>query len=1212
MGDPEQALSRSESVPLQLLEGVFHEVGQKADDELVGRLHPFLGTLASIAPEFKLWQPPEAEEVYPENLGTNRVMLALDHLVRQLARPERPILLALDDVQWADGLSQTFLERLLRAGAPAHMRLVLSSRPPLRLVPGESTRTIELGPLDPDDAGSLLDQIGPGLSADSRQRLLEYAEGNPFLLLEGARGLDAAGAQLTLSARGIDLLAHRLELLAPTTLRAVQAGAVLGRRFRLAVVARMLGPEAHEWLEDAWASRVLWKGPSGLDYSFAHDRLREQLLEQLGAEELRALHALAAGALDADNPGALATHLAAAGEIAFAHPHALRAAEEARERYEFSQAAGYYRIALLTEPDAWQLHERLGDVLYWSGQLEEAERSYVRALEGNPDWSSRSRVHNQLARFAHHRACYGEGFEHAERSLRELRQGPWDEVGGRMLETVVLSGEIALRGAWKTSDVLRVVARLTLLLVTRFGRQETLFPAVSICSLLGHYSVTNGFARKWLYPPLLRWVQRDQRPPFEMARLMSRLHTAHVNCCSCAEYQAALDQAGEMFLRSGDLWEASMAIWVASLGRLPAGQFVALREQAAELYRVNTAADYTWGRLFACAIWADASGGELPSPVFEWIESVPPQAGFAEYHRWQALAPCLQRRGRALEAAQLVSQKSLPFPSIQMGLLANMRAAAWRHAAQQCRVPWERAALERKAWRLAQALRRSPFPITQAPAYRELALMLAGRGERKLAERWFQRSLKVAESIEMHYEAAATSYAWERYRESLGEPAQPEVPLGRLVELGATWFLPPVAPQLALLDRLEQSLEWGYRIATSVGEEVIFGQLRQAARTVLRCEATAILRHPGQERLAGPPVPPGAPGLTVPIAVEGETVALLRSGVEGEEETRLARFLVSLAEAALENTASQKRFESFFREAPVALALTSPDGVIEEANPALGRMLGLDLKGRSFQQFCPDLPGASDREVQLRTPGGAVIWAYVTESQIGPSRLLSLADVTDQRLAELVRMQENERRLLSADIHDRLAQTSVGLSLMWQRHGGVQERLAASRVLCARLEAEAEELIANWRGTRQPEVLVAWLRAELARARTSGLQVDEFLPEYPDVPLLPLSFACRILGEGVTNALKHARASRLEVRLHWNEDRLLGLVRDDGVGFPLEQASHYRSGLAGMRLRAELLGGVLGLRSAPGEGTELTLDLPAFGRSQGEPGGVQGSPTEWS
>lgn len=1197
-----QVVSRSESVPLQLLEGVFHEVGQALNAELAARLRPYLGILARIAPELEPWSTAEDAEEYPENLGTNRVMRALDHLVRQLARPDRPILLALDDVQWADGLSQTFLEQFLRAGVPAHTSLVLSTRPPSRLASGEPTRTVELGPLDPADAEALLQHVGAHLSAEHRARVVAYAEGNPFLLLEGARGLDAAGAELTLSTHGADLLAHRLETLSPGTLRALRAGAVLGRRFRLATVVRMLGPEAHAGLEDAWISRVLWQGPSGLDYSFAHDRFREQLLEQLEGEELRTLHCLAAGALDPDNPGALATHLAAAGELVPAYPHALRAAEEARERYEFWQAAGYYRIALLTEPDSWKLHERLADVLSWSGLLEEAENSYRRALKGNTDWSSRGRVYYQLARFAHHRASYAEALALVEATLLELRRRPWEQVGGPMLDTLVLSGEIALRWGWSLPKLSRMLGRLAVLLVRRSRGPESLFPLASVCSLLGHYGATNGLARKWLYPSVMRRVERENHTPFEMARLLSRLHTAHVNCRPLAEYQAAFEQAFEQFLRSGDLWETSMAFWGVSLGSLPAGQLIAARQRAAELYRLNTAADYTWGRLFACAIWAEASGGELPEPVFKWLEGVPPQGGFAEYQRWQALAHAWARRGRALQAALVVSQKTPPYPSVLMGLLTNLRAGAWRLAAQQCRIPWERAAMEKKAWRLARSLRRSPFPITQAPAYRELALMHAGRGERRLAERWFRRSLEVAESIEMHYEAAATSYAWERYRESLGEPAQPEVPLGRLVELGATWYLPPAAPQLALLDRLEQSLEWGHRIASSLGEGVIFGLLRQAARPLLRCEATAIYRHPGEERLAGPPVAVSEAGIRVPVVVEGETVAFLRAAVEGEEENRVARFLVSLAEAALENTASQKRFEAFFREAPVALALTSADGIIEEANPALSRMLGqTELQGCSFQQFCPELPGATDREVRLRTSGGAVIWAYVTESRMGASRLLSLADVTHQRLAELVQMQENERRLLSADIHDRLAQSCVGLSLMWQRVGAQSERVEVSRELCARLQAEAEELIANWRGTREPQALLTWLQSELERATSSGLQVTAFLPEPAGVPSLPLSFACRILGEGIANVLKHAGASRLEARLTWEANRLTGMVRDNGVGFRVEEASRYRSGLAGMRLRAELLGGVLALRSAPGQGTELTLELPTFGEARTEP-----------
>ena len=86
----------------------------------------------------------------------------------------------------------------------------------------------------------------------------------------------------------------------------------------------------------------------------------------------------------------------------------------------------------------------------------------------------------------------------------------------------------------------------------------------------------------------------------------------------------------------------------------------------------------------------------------------------------------------------------------------------------------------------------------------------------------------------------------------------------------------------------------------------------------------------------------------------------------------------------------------------------------------------------------------------------------------------------------------------------------------------------------------------------------------------------------------------RVLQEALHNALKHARASRLEVELHLAREGALLLVRDDGIGFSTDgraPAGHY--GLRGMRERAAGCGGRLELRSAPGRGTTIELYLPA-------------------
>jgi signal transduction histidine kinase len=93
--------------------------------------------------------------------------------------------------------------------------------------------------------------------------------------------------------------------------------------------------------------------------------------------------------------------------------------------------------------------------------------------------------------------------------------------------------------------------------------------------------------------------------------------------------------------------------------------------------------------------------------------------------------------------------------------------------------------------------------------------------------------------------------------------------------------------------------------------------------------------------------------------------------------------------------------------------------------------------------------------------------------------------------------------------------------------------------------------------------------------------------------------ACyRVLQEAVTNAIRHARARRIEVVMDADGPELTLEVRDDGCGFDAD-GRPAGLGLLGMRERAELTGGQLDITSRPGEGTTVRACFPlgATGRA---------------
>lgn len=89
----------------------------------------------------------------------------------------------------------------------------------------------------------------------------------------------------------------------------------------------------------------------------------------------------------------------------------------------------------------------------------------------------------------------------------------------------------------------------------------------------------------------------------------------------------------------------------------------------------------------------------------------------------------------------------------------------------------------------------------------------------------------------------------------------------------------------------------------------------------------------------------------------------------------------------------------------------------------------------------------------------------------------------------------------------------------------------------------------------------------------------------------------RIYQEAMNNILRHAKATKIWVRLRKLGDFIILEVRDNGIGFPVSEAltKHTRSnhfGLAGMQERGDAVGGVFSASSEPGKGTTIHVTIP--------------------
>ena len=88
----------------------------------------------------------------------------------------------------------------------------------------------------------------------------------------------------------------------------------------------------------------------------------------------------------------------------------------------------------------------------------------------------------------------------------------------------------------------------------------------------------------------------------------------------------------------------------------------------------------------------------------------------------------------------------------------------------------------------------------------------------------------------------------------------------------------------------------------------------------------------------------------------------------------------------------------------------------------------------------------------------------------------------------------------------------------------------------------------------------------------------------------------RIVQEALTNVQRHAHAAHAQVSIEATSDSVQVTVEDDGAGFNMDKSKlrdPKKTGLAGMRQRAEMFGGQFTVESAPGRGTRISASIPA-------------------
>jgi serine/threonine protein kinase len=418
-----------ETLPFRGLDGVIDAIA-RAHAGAAGRALPSLprdaGLLGLVFPVLRevydlnvpgMFEPPEQDPHEVRRLAFG----ALRELLKGLAASS-PVVIHIDDAQWIDRESLALLSFLLLGDAAPQLLLVFTQRPsqgdPLQEVVATAARgaiSIDLTPLGVEHSRQLAAELLRRRGADSpdlADAAAKKSGGHPLFIHELVlHGDPHATAEASLEAA----LAARIGKLDPAFGRLIELVAIAYSPLPHDVVraASRLDPAGYPRALSILRAEnlVAFHGFSPDDEVHPyHDRIRELVVETLGADARRERHTTLAASIEQHAPqllDALAHHFFEAGARAKAADYARAAAERALQQLAFEHAARFFELALRAEdrPHIRRgLEEQLGQALANAGRGIDSAEAYLRAAhasEGIAAEDLRRRAGEQLFRAGH-------------------------------------------------------------------------------------------------------------------------------------------------------------------------------------------------------------------------------------------------------------------------------------------------------------------------------------------------------------------------------------------------------------------------------------------------------------------------------------------------------------------------------------------------------------------------------------------------------------------------------------------------------------------------------------------------------------------------------------------------------------------------------------------------------------------------------------------
>ncbi|WP_312473455.1 sensor histidine kinase [Neobacillus sp.] len=240
----------------------------------------------------------------------------------------------------------------------------------------------------------------------------------------------------------------------------------------------------------------------------------------------------------------------------------------------------------------------------------------------------------------------------------------------------------------------------------------------------------------------------------------------------------------------------------------------------------------------------------------------------------------------------------------------------------------------------------------------------------------------------------------------------------------------------------------------------------------------------------------------------------------------------------------------------------------------------------------------------------SVVMNYLTSDLKHVGEVLENAKAKQDFGLKIIEAQEEERKRLSREIHDGPAQMLANVIMRSDiidrvyREQGVEaafSEITSFKKMVRSALYEVRRIIYDLRPMALDDLgLVPTLRKYLqtieeyhnhSKIEFVNMGLEQRLPTKYEVALF------RMIQESVQNALKHANACEIKVKLEITNAAITVLIKDNGVGFDITKKKPESFGIIGMRERVELLNGELTFDSKIGKGTSILISVPLINKS---------------